>query len=273
MMNSDSNHKIVVGIVLAAVFGVAVSVFAIRTQHENEAARNAPTPAPVAAADQNATDATGPAQSAAAQTPTDPTAVASAAPATAPPPTASDSAKDGVGNAPSDESTPAKSKPSDRADRRLAKARSGGDTAGTRVASASNSNPRPGEQSASSSSDSVTSNMALAPSSSETTASAPAGAIADSQQAPAQTQQAIGAGPGAASVEPAAADSQITDSVKSEIAAAAPNSAVDVTTTNGVVALAGSVSNQDAVDQARQAAQRVPGVKHVDASALTVSNQ
>jgi osmotically-inducible protein OsmY len=61
--------------------------------------------------------------------------------------------------------------------------------------------------------------------------------------------------------------------VKSEIAAAAPNNAVDVTTSNGVVALAGSVSSQDAVDQARQAAQRVAGVKHVDASALTVSNQ
>jgi osmotically-inducible protein OsmY len=61
--------------------------------------------------------------------------------------------------------------------------------------------------------------------------------------------------------------------MKSEIAAAAPNNAVDVTTSNGVVALAGSVSSQDAVDQSRQAAQRVAGVKHVDASALTVSNQ
>jgi hyperosmotically inducible protein len=61
--------------------------------------------------------------------------------------------------------------------------------------------------------------------------------------------------------------------VKSEIATAAPNSHVDVTTTNGVVSLAGSVPSQDAVDQARTAAQRVAGVKHVDASALTVSNQ
>jgi hyperosmotically inducible protein len=61
--------------------------------------------------------------------------------------------------------------------------------------------------------------------------------------------------------------------VKSEIATAAPNSNVDVTTTNGVVALAGSVPNQDVVIQARQAAERVAGVKYVDASALMVSNQ
>jgi hyperosmotically inducible protein len=61
--------------------------------------------------------------------------------------------------------------------------------------------------------------------------------------------------------------------VKSEIATAAPNSNVDVKTTNGVVALAGSVPTQDAIDQAKQAAQRVAGVKFVDATALMVSNQ
>jgi len=33
------------------------------------------------------------------------------------------------------------------------------------------------------------------------------------------------------------------------------------------------VPTQDAIDQARQAAQRVAGVKYVDASALMVSNQ
>jgi osmotically-inducible protein OsmY len=61
--------------------------------------------------------------------------------------------------------------------------------------------------------------------------------------------------------------------VKSEIASATPSGNVDVTTTNGIVALAGSVPSQDNVDQARQAAQQVPGVKHVDVSALMVSNQ
>jgi hyperosmotically inducible protein len=70
-----------------------------------------------------------------------------------------------------------------------------------------------------------------------------------------------------------ASDSQITAAVKSQIASAAPSSNVGVTTTNGVVVLAGSVPSQDNVDAARQAAQSIPGVKHVDASGLTVSNQ
>lgn len=83
----------------------------------------------------------------------------------------------------------------------------------------------------------------------------------------------MAAAPAATSNVPVASDSQITADVKSELATAAPNGNVDVTTTNGVVALAGSVSSQDAIDQARQAAQRVAGVKQVDASALKVNNQ
>jgi osmotically-inducible protein OsmY len=47
---------------------------------------------------------------------------------------------------------------------------------------------------------------------------------------------------------------------------------VNVTTTNGAVALAGSVPNQDALTQAKQAAQSVDGVKTVDTSGLLVSN-
>jgi hyperosmotically inducible periplasmic protein len=101
------------------------------------------------------------------------------------------------------------------------------------------------------------------------------GAPADAQQAAAQAGQeaATGVGPAASSSQPVASDSQITAAVKSQIASAAPSSNVDVTTTNGVVVLAGSVPSQDNVDQARQAAQQIPGVKHVDASGLTVSNQ
>ncbi|HTB68819.1 MAG TPA: BON domain-containing protein [Steroidobacteraceae bacterium] len=57
------------------------------------------------------------------------------------------------------------------------------------------------------------------------------------------------------------------------IATAAPNSNVNVTTTNGTVALAGSVPSQEVVDQAKQAALHVPGVKTVDTSALLVNNQ
>ena len=83
----------------------------------------------------------------------------------------------------------------------------------------------------------------------------------------------MSAGAAATSSEPVASDSQITASVKAEIATAAPNSNVDVTTSNGVVQLAGSVPSPGAVDQAKRAAQRVEGVKQVDASGLTVGNQ
>jgi osmotically-inducible protein OsmY len=235
MMNSNSTHKIVVGIALAAVFGVGVSVFAVRAKHDSDVAGNAAAPAQAALTDQSATDGAAPAQSAAVQAPTDQTAPASSAPPVAQP----------EGAPASDEPRPIKSKASDRADRHVATARSSGDMSGTRVASA------------------------------DTTSSAPGGATADAKQAPAQTAQEAerGVGPTATNNEPVASDNQITAAVKSEIATAAPNSDVNVTTTNGVVVLAGSVPSQNAVDQARQAAQRVPGVKQLDASALVVSNQ
>jgi hyperosmotically inducible protein len=94
-------------------------------------------------------------------------------------------------------------------------------------------------------------------------ASAPAAATADPQSAPAQIgQQAT-----------PASDSQITAEVKTEIATAAPDSNVIVTTNNGVVALAGSAPSQTDAEQAKQAAQRVAGIGHVDASGLTVVNR
>jgi hyperosmotically inducible periplasmic protein len=59
--------------------------------------------------------------------------------------------------------------------------------------------------------------------------------------------------------------------VKSQISGSSASNNVDVSTTNGVVALAGSMPSQDAIDQVKQAAQSVNGVKHVDTSALVVS--
>lgn len=256
MMNSNSTSKLVVGIGLAAVFGVGVSVFAVRAKHESELARDTSPPALVAPSDQNATDATAPAPNAAAQTPIDQTAPMPSAPAPVPsaapsvvtptpvaptPPTSGNAVKDGT-------------------DRHVARTRSSSSSPGTRVASAASSNT-------SAANGSTSNSVTPAPSSSDMTPSTPAGASPDAQQESAQAGQeaASGAGP--------AADSQITAAVKSEIASVTPGSDVDVTTTNGVVALAGSVPSQDNADAARQAAQRIPGVKHVDASGLTVSNQ
>lgn len=68
-------------------------------------------------------------------------------------------------------------------------------------------------------------------------------------------------------------DGRITAQVRSSIASLAPGSSIDVKATSGIVALAGSVPSQDVVEQARQAAQQVPGVRQVDTSALLVANR
>jgi hypothetical protein len=68
-------------------------------------------------------------------------------------------------------------------------------------------------------------------------------------------------------------DGRITAQVRSSIASLAPGSNIDVKAMSGIVALAGSVPNQDVVEQARQAAQQVPGVRQVDTSALLVANR
>jgi hyperosmotically inducible protein len=68
-------------------------------------------------------------------------------------------------------------------------------------------------------------------------------------------------------------DGRITAQVRSSIASLAPGSNIDVKAMSGIVALAGSVPSQDVVEQARQAAQQVPGVRQVDTSALLVANR
>ncbi len=243
MMNSNPTSKIVVGLGLAVVFGFGVSVFAVRAKHEAQVARDAAAAAVAAPTDQNATSGTALPQSAAAQTPTDQAATASSAPpAVAPgvaptPVAATAAAASNVAKDDAGTGTSDQSKPG------KSKA---SDRADRHVAKTRNSGEAPGTRVASAA------NQVPAQSGQE---------VAVSDAAPATSSGA------------AASDSQITANVKSEIATAAPNSNVNVTTTNGVVALTGSVPSQDAVDQASQAAQRVVGVKHVDASALTVSNQ
>jgi osmotically-inducible protein OsmY len=282
MMNSNSTSKIVIGVGLLAVFGVGVSIFAIRAKQEMQVARNTSAPA-VAAINQSATEATAPAQSAAVPTPADPTVVpSSAAPAALSPvgpnpigrssPTGSDAVNDTGGDPAGDVSKPPKSKVSDHADRRAAKARPSADMTATRVASAADFG---GVDRSAASSSASSMDAAQAPSSTDATSSPPAGATADTHQAAAQSGQeaAISAASATSDTASGASDSQITADVKSQISTAAPNNTVDVTTTKGVVALAGSVPSLDAVNQARQAAQQVAGVKYVDASALMVSNQ
>jgi osmotically-inducible protein OsmY len=97
------------------------------------------------------------------------------------------------------------------------------------------------------------------------------GAAADAQDASASAADVASSVEPASSSPPMASDSQITSAVKSQISGSSASNNVDVSTTNGVVALAGSMPSQDAIDQVKQAAQSVNGVKHVDTSALVVS--
>lgn len=69
-----------------------------------------------------------------------------------------------------------------------------------------------------------------------------------------------------------ASDSQITAEVRSQIAVVAPASDIAVTTTDGVVALSGSVPSHEDVNKVLIAVQGVANVRSVEASDLMVAN-
>src|SRR3569623_801288 len=71
----------------------------------------------------------------------------------------------------------------------------------------------------------------------------------------------------------AVADSWITTKVKSELLANSMSKGfkISVTTTHGVVVLTGALAYQDAIDNVKDLAEKVDGVKSVDISAVTVA--
>jgi hyperosmotically inducible protein len=77
-----------------------------------------------------------------------------------------------------------------------------------------------------------------------------------------------------AGVQLAASDNQITTDVKSQIAgdSLSKDANIAVTTSQGVVALTGSLPSQDAIDHVKDVAGRVKDVKSVDTSALLVAS-
>jgi hyperosmotically inducible periplasmic protein len=276
-MHSNLTSRIVVGIGLAVIFAVGVSVVAVRVRQEqvHQAALNAPARASADSTGQNAADATTPPESAAGQNQSDQTAAPtnnppSTSPGTSPSaPPAGDIAQSNAGTPAnagpaasagppaSEESTPSKSKSSGHVNRHVASAaHTDEDAPSTRVASAAapSTIDMPASTPMSNNSSGVTNNNAPAPEQAGQDAATSAGAVA-------------------ATNEQAPPDSQITTAVKSEIGTAAPGSNVDVTTKNGVVVLAGSVPSEESIARVRQAAERVAGVNSVDASALIISNQ
>jgi hyperosmotically inducible periplasmic protein len=72
----------------------------------------------------------------------------------------------------------------------------------------------------------------------------------------------------------AASDSQITTDVKSAIAgdSLSKDLNIGVTTTRGVVSLTGSLASQDAIDQVKNVAGKVKDVRSVDTSALILAS-
>ena len=72
----------------------------------------------------------------------------------------------------------------------------------------------------------------------------------------------------------AASDSEITTEVQSAIAAEGlvKDGNINVTTTQGVVALSGSVPSQSAIDQVKEVAAKVKDVRRVDTSGLILAS-
>jgi hypothetical protein len=92
---------------------------------------------------------------------------------------------------------------------------------------------------------------------------------------PPATADNAGTGVGASNGDAnTASDPQITSEVKSVLAddSVAKDSNIDVNTSQGVVALTGSVPDQSVLDHVVAAVSKVKDVRRVDASAVTVTN-
>lgn len=266
-MSSRAASRVVIGVGLAVVFGIGVA-FILEQGTQDQAAHNAP----AAAAPSNQTAANPPAADGAASLRNAVTAPqappASAGPSASNPPVAANqpvanatnSANSGSDASESSALSNETSVPKPRHGSRRAQS-----TAGVKKSSApptddnhENAHGDGGTDITTPTSPPAADNAVLP---SETT-SVPA---AEGKSVSENSSDSNGGG--------ADVDRQITAQVRSSIANLAPGSNVDVKAIGGIVELAGSVPSQDLLEQARQAAQQVPGVKQVDTSALLVRNQ
>jgi hyperosmotically inducible protein len=233
-MNSNTSHKIIVAGGMAAVIGIGVATFALRSHSATPVAQIPAAPA--------ATPEIPPAPAAVAQVPEAPDAV-----------THSDS----LGTKDADTATPSAVEPKLAHSREMAK--SGTSAAATndpvtRAGSAADTGEKSAGETVANSVDHVKSADGL------TTTPATTSSAADEHKA--------GTNAGFA-----ASDSQITADVESQIAGdSLSNVNIGVTTTHGVVVLTGSLANQGAIDHVKDVAGNVPGVKSVDSSALILAS-
>jgi hypothetical protein len=238
-MSSPAARRVVVGVGLAVVFGIGVSMIVAPALRgvKNQAALNAPSAAASSgepAVNSPAADSAASAREA-STAPVAPPAVTTPGPQPSSPPLATNSAASNDTNAPQPR----------HESRRVAQSATG----------VKKSSAPPND-------DTDTTTPSSPP--------APNDVVASSDATPAP---APAPAPDEANANAADTDGRITAQVRSSIATLAPGSNIDVKAMSGIVALAGSVPSQDMVEQARQAAQQVPGVRQVDTSALLVANR
>jgi len=234
-MNTSKTPKIVVGVGLVAIYATAAAFFMPHSGHDSVVAQNPPSAIPAPIANSVAPLPVIP-QSAGTPAPQDALTSQASSPAPAPAPKAPDLTT--AARAPETPRPRVAVEPAPRAE----------EVPAARVAAVT-----PAARS-----DAEESNLG--------------NSGGDAVSEPAVTADAVDAKPVPAADAPAGKDSQITADVKSRVAAVAPGGAIDVTTRDGVVELAGSVPSQDVLEKARLAASNVRDVRGVDASALTVSD-
>jgi hyperosmotically inducible protein len=241
-MDSQTTRKIIVAGGMAAVVGIGVVIFALRAHAASSVAQTTPAVTlPVAQIPPATPEAAPPMPAAppAVQIPDAPAVVAHS---------------DSVSTKDADAPTAPAVEPKLARIRHLAKADTTNGTV-TRTGSAADTSEKPTAETVANSVDPVKSAAEVPP---PPAISAPS---ADNQSA-------------GMSTDFAAADSQITTDVKSQIAGdtLTKDVTIGVTTTHGVVALTGSLASQNAIDHVKDVVGKVKDVKSVDGSALILAS-
>jgi|GEM_PF-2918643 len=279
MMSSRIASRIVVAVGLAVVFGIGVvSIFVVPAKPgvQNQVAHNAPSLA--TSTDQTPPNSPAPTAAAPDQTAPDASAAAATAPV-APPGVASpnDANENSASSNDTNVPKPSNARPHDaqaRNHHEKESSSSHGDDRSIRLASADSVKKSSAPQNASRSDlEAARSDSSITPAPSPSAAS---DTVESSDNVPPSPK--VEANPASAQSDEGSAsgsdmDGRITEEVRSSIASLAPGNTIDVKAMSGIVALAGTVPSQSVVEDARQAAQQIAGVKQVDTSALTVSNQ
>jgi hyperosmotically inducible protein len=245
-MNIHKSHKIIVASGMAAVIGIGVVTFALRSDPDASAAQTTLPPSPVAETPATAPDA-------AAQISAAPDAVAQMPEAPAPV-----AHNDAVGTKSADTAAPSAVEPKLARNRHLPKTGTSDvvtNGAVARTGSAADTSDEPATEAAATDVDRVKGADEM------TTTPATSSSPADEQKV-------------AMSTELNASDSQITADVKSAIAgdSLSKDFNIGVMTIRGVVVLTGSLGSQDAIDHVKEVAGKVKGVKGVDTSALILAS-